>query len=136
MQRPLEKYVLFWRLSHQSMLFFIFPPAGENPQIQHSNMPREYIKKFFPKRKCFVFERPTNNIILLQHLEGVTENQLESSFQAQSQNFCNYIFTAAKSKILREEIIVTGNRKSPLLQHVLLHFTSCDEAITVLRVCQ
>uniref|UniRef100_G1QCX5 GB1/RHD3-type G domain-containing protein n=1 Tax=Myotis lucifugus TaxID=59463 RepID=G1QCX5_MYOLU len=102
--------------------------SGENSKIQHSKMPREYIRKFFPKRKCFTFERPTNNISLLQHMEGVSENQLESRFQVQTKNFCNYIFTAAKTKTLREGIIVTGNRESPLLQHVLLHFSSCDEA--------
>ncbi|XP_070261644.1 guanylate-binding protein 4-like isoform X2 [Myotis yumanensis] len=87
---------------------------GENPKIQHSNMPREYIRKFFPKRKCFIFERPTNNISLLQHMEGVSENQLECSFQVQTKNFCNYIFTAAKTKTLREGIIVTGNRLGTL----------------------
>ncbi|XP_015416928.1 PREDICTED: guanylate-binding protein 4 [Myotis davidii] len=87
---------------------------GENPKIQHSNMPREYIRKFFPKRKCFTFQRPTNNISLLQHMEGVSENQLESRFQDQSENFCNYIFTAAKTKTLREGIIVTGNRLGTL----------------------
>ncbi|XP_059544911.1 guanylate-binding protein 4-like isoform X2 [Myotis daubentonii] len=87
---------------------------GENPQIQHSSMPKEYIKKFFPKRKCFVFDRPTNDKNLLQHMEGMSENQLECSFQVQSKNFCNYIFTAAKTKILREGIIVTGNRLGTL----------------------
>ncbi|XP_059544933.1 guanylate-binding protein 6-like [Myotis daubentonii] len=87
---------------------------GENPKIQYSNMPREYIRKFFPKRKCFIFERPTNNINLLQHMEEVSENQLECSFQVQTKNFCNYIFTAAKTKTLREGIIVTGNRLGTL----------------------
>ncbi|XP_036204358.1 guanylate-binding protein 6-like [Myotis myotis] len=87
---------------------------GEHPQIQQSNMPREYIRKFFPKRKCFIFERPTNNINLLQHMEEVSENQLECSFQVQTKNFCNYIFTAAKTKTLREGIIVTGNRLGTL----------------------
>ncbi|XP_070261642.1 guanylate-binding protein 4-like [Myotis yumanensis] len=88
--------------------------SGENPKIQHSNMPRKYIRKFFPKRKCFIFERPTNDKNLLQHMEGVSENQLECSFQVQSKNFCNYIFTAAKTKTLREGIIVTGNRLGTL----------------------
>ncbi|XP_023602915.1 guanylate-binding protein 4-like [Myotis lucifugus] len=88
--------------------------SGENPKIQHSNMPRKYIRKFFPKRKCFIFERPTNDKNLLQHMEGVSENQLECSFQVQSKNFCNYIFTTAKTKTLREGIIVTGNRLGTL----------------------
>uniref|UniRef100_G1Q6J6 GB1/RHD3-type G domain-containing protein n=1 Tax=Myotis lucifugus TaxID=59463 RepID=G1Q6J6_MYOLU len=84
--------------------------SGEDPKIQHSNMPREYIRKFIPKLKCFIFECPTNDRNLLQHMEGLSENQLKSSFQ----NFCQYIFTHAKTKILREGIIVTGNRLGTL----------------------
>ncbi|ELK33574.1 Guanylate-binding protein 6 [Myotis davidii] len=92
---------------------------GENPKIQYTNMPREYIRKFFIKRKCFIFERPTNNINLLQHMEEVSENQLECSFQVQTKNFCNYIFTAAKTKALRERIIVTGNPQVALKERNL-----------------
>ncbi|XP_014389655.1 PREDICTED: guanylate-binding protein 7-like [Myotis brandtii] len=87
---------------------------GEDPQIQKSNMPREYIRKFFPKQKCFTFDRPTNDKKLLLHMEEVSENQLDCSFQEQSKNFCNYIFTEAKTKTLREGIIVTGNRLGSL----------------------
>ncbi|ELK30424.1 Guanylate-binding protein 4 [Myotis davidii] len=87
---------------------------GEDPQIQKSNMPRECIRKFFPKQKCFTFDRPTNDKKLLLHMEEVSENQLECSFQEQSKNFCNYIFTEAKTKTLGEGIIVTGKRLGSL----------------------
>ncbi|XP_070261639.1 guanylate-binding protein 3-like [Myotis yumanensis] len=83
---------------------------GEDPKIQQANIPRKYIRKFFPKRKCFTFDRPTTDKKLLHRMDGVSENQLECSFQDQSKNFCNYIFTEAKTKTLREGIIVTGNR--------------------------
>ncbi|EPQ03455.1 Guanylate-binding protein 4 [Myotis brandtii] len=88
--------------------------TGNTSKIPRSNLPRKYIRKFFPKRKCFVFERPTNNINLLQQMEEVSENQLECSFREQSKHFCNYIFRDAKTKTLREGIIVTGNRMGTL----------------------
>ncbi|XP_004328049.1 guanylate-binding protein 7 [Tursiops truncatus] len=81
---------------------------GRSPQIQNSNMPRECIRKFFPKRKCFVFDRPTSDKTLLLHIEEVPDKQLDENFQKQSNHFCSYIFTHAKPKTLRERITVTG----------------------------
>ncbi|XP_062960379.1 guanylate-binding protein 4-like [Cynocephalus volans] len=83
---------------------------GKNPKIQDSNMPRECIRHFFPNRKCFVFDWPTSDKNLLSHMDDISEDQLDSNFQEQSKNFCSYIFTNAKTKTLREGIIVTGNR--------------------------
>ncbi|XP_066232957.1 guanylate-binding protein 4-like isoform X1 [Saccopteryx leptura] len=82
---------------------------GKNPQIEKSNLPRECIRKFFPRRKCFVFDRPTNDKELLHHLEKVSENQLDLNFQQQSKNFCKYIFTHAETKTIQRNITVTGN---------------------------
>ncbi|XP_062960164.1 uncharacterized protein LOC134383203 isoform X2 [Cynocephalus volans] len=89
---------------------------GKNPKIQNSNVPRECIRHFFPNRKCFVFDRPTNDKHLLLHMETVSEDQLDSNFQRQLENFCSYIFTNAKTKTLREGIIVTGNRLGILVE--------------------
>ncbi|XP_036992444.2 guanylate-binding protein 7-like [Artibeus jamaicensis] len=82
---------------------------GEDPQIQESNLPREFIRKFFPRKNCFVLDQPTNDKRLLQHMEDVSENQLDFHFQEESKNFCQYIFTHAKPKTIKEEIIITGN---------------------------
>ncbi|XP_021562734.1 guanylate-binding protein 4-like isoform X2 [Carlito syrichta] len=88
---------------------------GKNPNIQKSNMPRECIRRFFPKRKCFVFDRPTSDKNLLLHIEQVPEDKLEKNFLVQSKKFSSYIFTNAKTKTLRGRIIVTGNRLGTLL---------------------
>ncbi|XP_027626365.1 guanylate-binding protein 4 isoform X1 [Tupaia chinensis] len=88
---------------------------GKNPKIENSNMTRECIRRFFPKRKCFVFDRPTSDSELLLHIDQVSEDQLDSKFQVQSENFCNYIFNNAKTKNLREGIIITGNRLATLV---------------------
>ncbi|XP_015360200.1 guanylate-binding protein 4-like [Marmota marmota marmota] len=90
--------------------------SGNNKKIQKSNNSRERIRCFFPKRKCFVFDRPTNDRSLLSHIEKVPQNQLEKNFQVQSKNFCSYVFTNAKTKTLRGGIIVTGNRLGTLVE--------------------
>ncbi|XP_047581048.1 guanylate-binding protein 4-like isoform X2 [Lutra lutra] len=94
----------------------LVPEHGTNPKIQNSNMPRECIRQFFPKRKCFVFDRPTSDRNLLFHLEKVPEDKLDSAFQEQSKKFCTYIFNHTKTKTLREGITVTGSRLGTLLK--------------------
>ena len=79
--------------------------------IQTSNLCRECIREFFPTRKCFVFDRPTNDKKLLADIENASENQLNPKFQEQTKEFCSYIFTNAKTKTLREGVPVTGNCK-------------------------
>lgn len=89
--------------------------SGKNSRIQASNKPRECIRHFFPKRKCFVFDRPTNDTKLLANIENIPENELDPNFQTQSNNFCSYIFTHARIKTLREGLMVTGNRLRTLV---------------------
>ncbi|XP_038180246.1 guanylate-binding protein 6-like isoform X1 [Arvicola amphibius] len=88
---------------------------GDNPRIQASNLSRECIRLFFPKRKCFVFDRPTHDKTLLHKLDTVSEEQLDPMFLKQTNAFVSYIFTHAKCKMLREGIKVTGNRLGTLL---------------------
>ncbi|XP_069862423.1 guanylate-binding protein 7-like [Dipodomys merriami] len=89
---------------------------GMNPKIRNANLPKECIRHFFPKRKCFVFDRPTTEKELLIHIEDLPEDQLDCNFQVQSKNFCSYIFANAKPKNLREGIIVTGKRLGTLVE--------------------
>ncbi|KAB1273467.1 Guanylate-binding protein 6 [Camelus dromedarius] len=88
---------------------------GKNPKAQASNLPRERIRQFFPRRKCFVFDRPTNDKELLANIETVPEDQLDPKFQEQTNNFCSYIFTNARTKTLTEGIMVTGKRLRTLV---------------------
>ncbi|XP_054576788.1 guanylate-binding protein 6-like isoform X2 [Eptesicus fuscus] len=88
---------------------------GMNHKAQISNLPRECIRHFFPRRKCFVFDRPTNDKKLLANIEKVADNQLDSNFKEQIKNFCSYIFTQGRTKTLREGIMVTGKRLRTLV---------------------
>ncbi|XP_049989824.1 guanylate-binding protein 6-like, partial [Alexandromys fortis] len=82
---------------------------GDNPRIQASNLSRECIRRFFPKRKCFVFDQPTCDKALLRKLDTISEEQLDPMFLEQTRAFVSYIFTHGKIKTLREGIKVTGN---------------------------
>ncbi|XP_006899026.1 PREDICTED: guanylate-binding protein 4-like [Elephantulus edwardii] len=89
---------------------------GQNSRIQNSNMTRECIRNFFPNRKCFVFDRPTNDNKLLTHIEEVPEEKLSHDFLIQVKKFCSYIFDNAKTKTLRQGITVSGNRLAVLVE--------------------
>lgn len=88
---------------------------GRNPKAQISNLPRECIRHFFPKRKCFVFDRPINDKELLANIEKVADNQLDPNFKEQTMNFCSYILTQTRTKTLRKGITITGKRLRTLV---------------------
>ncbi|XP_043856545.1 guanylate-binding protein 7-like isoform X2 [Dromiciops gliroides] len=99
---------------------------GKNPKVQMANLPRECIRKFFPKRKCFTFDHPTNDKSLLAHLEDAHESQLETGFKDQADTFCSYIFSNAKPKTLNGDIMVNGNRLGKLLETYMKTIASGD----------
>ncbi|XP_059544915.1 guanylate-binding protein 6-like [Myotis daubentonii] len=88
---------------------------GMNHKAQISNFRRECIRNFFPRRKCFVFDRPTNDKKLLANIEKVEDKQLDPYFKEETKNFCSYILTQARTKTLREGIMVTGKRLRTLV---------------------
>ncbi|KAM8791743.1 guanylate-binding protein 6-like [Rhynchonycteris naso] len=89
--------------------------SGRSLKVQSCNLPRECIRHYFPKRKCFVFVRPTNNTEFLANIENIAEYQLDPKFQEQTKKFCSYISTQARTKTLREGITVTGKRLGTLV---------------------
>ncbi|EDL20211.1 mCG14319, isoform CRA_d [Mus musculus] len=110
---------------------------GNNPRIQASNSARECIRRFFPNRKCFVFEWPTHDIELIKQLETISEDQLDPTFKESAMAFASYIFTYAKIKTLREGIKVTGNGLGTLVTTYVDAINSgavpcLDDAVTTL----
>uniref|UniRef100_A0A7N4UZ40 GB1/RHD3-type G domain-containing protein n=1 Tax=Sarcophilus harrisii TaxID=9305 RepID=A0A7N4UZ40_SARHA len=97
-----------------------------HPKIQRANLPRECIRKFFPKRKCFTFDCPIYDKKLLTCLQNVQESQLEPEFKSQTDNFCSYIFSDAKPKVLSGGIMVNGNRLGKLLETYVKTISSGD----------
>lgn len=131
----MEIKVLSTLIKSLSLLWLFFSAfAEENHQIQNSNLLRECIKKFFPKWKCFIFDRPASNRKQLLHLEEIPDNELDVNFKKQSKVFYSYIYTHAKTKTLKEGITITGKSEPPLLQHVSLWFTVVEECLVELKL--
>uniref|UniRef100_A0A452F349 GB1/RHD3-type G domain-containing protein n=1 Tax=Capra hircus TaxID=9925 RepID=A0A452F349_CAPHI len=58
------------------------------------------LELFFPKKKCFIFDWPTDRKKLGQ-LEELCDDELDSEFVQQAAVFCSYIFSNSKTKTLR-----------------------------------
>ncbi|XP_044530777.1 guanylate-binding protein 6-like [Gracilinanus agilis] len=99
---------------------------GKHLRVQIANLPQECIRKFFPKRKCFTFDRPTNDKSLLARLEEVHDSQLEPVFKNQANAFCSYIFSNANPKTLSGGIMINGNRLGMLLETYVKTISSGD----------
>ncbi|KAM7097878.1 guanylate-binding protein 1-like [Molossus nigricans] len=87
---------------------------GTSPKDKNFNLPRLCIRKFFPKKKCFIFDRPTHRRKLGQ-LETLHDDELDSEFLQQAADFCSYIFHNSKIKTLSGGIQVNGPRLESLV---------------------
>ena len=142
--QELEQYKNTWKWKSSAPLSEVFrfcdcsfsTFADKGPQIQNFNLPRECIRKFFPKRKCFVFDRPASNKRQLLHLEEMPDNRLDENFQKQSKDFCSYIYTHAKTKTLKEGITVTGKSEPPLLDRAWLSVIQCGWGMCGWGMCE
>nr|QKE61578.1 guanylate binding protein 1 [Lagothrix lagotricha] len=92
---------------------------GTSQKDKNFNLPRLCIRKFFPKKKCFVFDRPVHRKKLTQ-LEKLHDEELDPEFVRQVADFCSYIFTSSKTKTLSGGIKVNG----PRLESLVLTYVS------------
>uniref|UniRef100_A0A2K5DK61 Guanylate binding protein 1 n=1 Tax=Aotus nancymaae TaxID=37293 RepID=A0A2K5DK61_AOTNA len=87
---------------------------GTSEKDKNFNLPRLCIQKFFPKKKCFVFDRPVNGKKLAQ-LEKLHDEELDPDFVRQVADFSSYIFTNSKTKTLSGGIKVNRPRLESLV---------------------
>ncbi|XP_036992431.2 guanylate-binding protein 2-like [Artibeus jamaicensis] len=92
---------------------------GTDKKTKSFNEPRLCIRKFFPKKKCFVFDRPARRKYLVC-LEQLEEEDLDPDFREQVAEFCSYIFKYSEAKTLTGGIIVTG----PRLENLVLTYVN------------
>nr|XP_048309673.1 guanylate-binding protein 2-like [Myodes glareolus] len=92
---------------------------GSDKKSKSFNEPRLCIRKFFPKRKCFVFDRPAQRKYLSK-LETIPEEDLSEEFVEQVREFTSYIFSSANVKTLSGGIVVNG----PRLQNLVLTYVN------------
>ncbi|XP_009423097.1 guanylate-binding protein 3 isoform X3 [Pan troglodytes] len=87
---------------------------GTSEKDKNFNLPRLCIQKFFPKKKCFVFDLPIHRRKLAQ-LEKLQDEELDPEFVQQVADFCSYIFSNSKTKTLSGGIKVNGPRLESLV---------------------
>uniref|UniRef100_A0A8C4T985 GB1/RHD3-type G domain-containing protein n=1 Tax=Erpetoichthys calabaricus TaxID=27687 RepID=A0A8C4T985_ERPCA len=80
---------------------------GVSKNVQTYNLPRECIRNYFPRRKCFVFERPST-VECMRKLEEMDESKLEKGFIEETKKFYNFIMRETSIKTLSGGITVTG----------------------------
>uniref|UniRef100_A0A2K6N7I8 Guanylate binding protein 2 n=1 Tax=Rhinopithecus roxellana TaxID=61622 RepID=A0A2K6N7I8_RHIRO len=78
------------------------------------NDPRLCIQKFFPNRKCFIFDWPVQKKYLAR-LEQLKEEELNPDFIEQVAEFCSYILSHSNVKTLSGGIPVNGPRLESLV---------------------
>ncbi|KAM5256181.1 guanylate-binding protein 2-like [Ctenodactylus gundi] len=98
---------------------------GTSKKHANYNLPRLCIRKFFPKKKCFIFDRPAHRKKLAQ-LETLHDDELDSEFVQQVAEFCSYIFSFSKIKTLVGGIQVNGPRLENLVLTYVMTISSGD----------
>ncbi|XP_013914576.1 PREDICTED: interferon-induced guanylate-binding protein 1-like [Thamnophis sirtalis] len=88
---------------------------GDSKKEQEFNLTRKCIRLFFPTRKCFVFDCPTESRNL-PYLEKMVDNQLEPEFVEQANKFCHHIYETSQEKTLPGGHIATGNSLAKLVE--------------------
>uniref|UniRef100_A0A8D0VWL3 Guanylate binding protein 1, interferon-inducible n=1 Tax=Sus scrofa TaxID=9823 RepID=A0A8D0VWL3_PIG len=88
---------------------------GNDKKTKSFNETRLCIRKFFPEKKCFIFDRPAQRKYLV-HLEQLPEEDVDPEFREQVEEFCSYILSHSKVKTLSGGITVNGPRDKPLPQ--------------------
>ncbi|XP_028344979.1 guanylate-binding protein 5 [Physeter macrocephalus] len=90
------------------------PKQGTDQHLQNFNLPRLFIQKFFPIKKCFIFDLPTHRKKLAQ-LETLHNDDLDPEFVQQVADFCSYIFSHSKTKTLSGGIKFNGSHLESLV---------------------
>uniref|UniRef100_A0A8D1ST55 Guanylate binding protein 1, interferon-inducible n=1 Tax=Sus scrofa TaxID=9823 RepID=A0A8D1ST55_PIG len=87
---------------------------GNDKKTKSFNETRLCIRKFFPEKKCFIFDRPAQRKYLV-HLEQLPEEDVDPEFREQVEEFCSYILSHSKVKTLSGGITVNGPRLETLV---------------------
>ncbi|XP_077788311.1 guanylate-binding protein 1-like isoform X2 [Podarcis muralis] len=98
---------------------------GDAEHIQKHNMARSCIHSFFPSRKCFIFDRPTNRK-KLHLLEELKEKDLEEDFLVPMAHFCQHIWETSRPKMIPGDRVVTGTMLASLAKTYVNAINSGD----------
>uniref|UniRef100_A0A8D0HC30 GB1/RHD3-type G domain-containing protein n=1 Tax=Sphenodon punctatus TaxID=8508 RepID=A0A8D0HC30_SPHPU len=71
------------------------------------DLPKKYLRQYFPSRKCFTFDRPASRNDL-PWLEELPESKLSRDFVEQTHRFCSYIYEHSQAKAIQGGHVMTG----------------------------
>jgi hypothetical protein len=77
--------------------------------LKEYNLPRMLIRRYFKKRKCFLFRKPVKRD-LLKELLNVDESQFKKEFLQTLEGFRSYIFSC-QPKSLKSGKAINGRSK-------------------------
>ncbi len=83
---------------------------AQDPNSQRYNVPRLCIRKYFKKRRCFTFDRPTNRK-KLKDLDKLPDAKLSEDFVEETQKFLDFMFQKAPIKKLENGQAINGRSK-------------------------
>ncbi|XP_072563912.1 guanylate-binding protein 6-like [Paramormyrops kingsleyae] len=87
---------------------------GHNKNVATSTSARECIRKYFPRRKCFVFDTPVHRD-KLKIIDQLSDSDLEERFVKQATEFCSYVLGNSQVKTIKGGIKVTGRLLAKLV---------------------
>ncbi|XP_027251659.1 guanylate-binding protein 5 isoform X2 [Cricetulus griseus] len=87
---------------------------GSDERTEKFNVPRLCIQKFFPVKKCFIFDSPADRN-KLSKLQTLNSDELSTEFVQELSEFCSHVFTHSKTKTLPGGIQVNGPRLESLV---------------------
>ncbi|XP_053389809.1 guanylate-binding protein 1-like, partial [Mercenaria mercenaria] len=72
---------------------------GRGKEIEKFNRPRDCIRRYFPKRKCFTFDRPGSRAVM-KRLETARKEELSEDFLEETEIFLQYMYNCKPKVIL------------------------------------
>ncbi|XP_053391322.1 guanylate-binding protein 1-like [Mercenaria mercenaria] len=107
---------------------------GKDNDAEKYNRPRKCIRKYFPTRRCFTFDRPGDREIM-QKLETVHVKDLSKSFVEDTECFIHFVY-GCKGKVLLSSKPVRGIMLASLMEsyvHAIQNgaVPDVDDAISV-----
>lgn len=105
------EFKTYTQLIHPDWISCFSLHLGCSQKEKELNLSQLCIRKFFPTKKCFVFERPAPGKKIGQ-LESLQDKDLDSDFVKQVAEFSSYVFRSSKIKKIPGDLKVNGPRKS------------------------
>ncbi|KAL3859992.1 hypothetical protein ACJMK2_010169 [Sinanodonta woodiana] len=85
------------------------PDDDPDENAKAYNDQRNRIKTFFPRRKCFTFDRPARKNVL-KRLSEITDEELDTDFVQEAVTFCEFIFENSPVKLIDVNVAATGRK--------------------------